>query len=110
MKPTPSSICLIQAPGNLDLIFEKRTVPDGDKPGQTKVKYTRDLSFTHAGRYHEFSVTDPDFMRRHKIWDKMEKGPQHLRLTDSANTFLCLSLGLEFRGRHYKICATIFEL
>jgi hypothetical protein len=109
MKPTPSSICFIQAPGDLDFVFQKRTVPDGDKPGQVKVKYTRDLSFTHAGHYHEFSVTDPDFMRRHKIWDRMQEEPQHLRLTDSANIFLCLSLGLEFRSRHYKICATIFE-
>jgi hypothetical protein len=109
MQPASFSICLAQAPGNLDFIFQKRTVPDGDNPGQTKVKFTRDLSFTHAGHYHEFSVTDPDFMRRHNIWNKTQEVAQHLRFTDSANIFLCLSLGLEFRSRHYKICATIFE-
>jgi hypothetical protein len=109
MKPKPFSICLIQAPGNLDFIFQKKTVPDGDNPGQTKLKNIRDLSFTDSGRYHEFSVTDPDFMRRHKIWDQMQDTAQHLRFTNFADIFLCLSLGLEFRGRHYKICATIFE-
>ena len=84
-------------------------VPDNDQPGQSKVKYVRDLTFIYAGRYHEFSVTDPDFMERHKIWDRMQETAQHLCLASSANIFLCLSLGLEFRGRHYKICATIFE-
>jgi hypothetical protein len=93
----------------LDFIFQKKTVPDGDNPGQTKLKNIRDLSFTDSGRYHEFSVTDPDFMRRHKIWDQMQDTAQHLRFTNFADIFLCLSLGLEFRGRHYKICATIFE-
>jgi hypothetical protein len=109
MKPAPSSSCLIQAPGNLDFIFQKKTVPDADKPGQMKVKYVRDLSFTHSGLYHEFSVTDPDFMRRRNIWNQMQEVAQHLRLTNFVDIFLCLSLGLEFRGRHYKICATIFE-
>jgi hypothetical protein len=109
MKPESFSICLIQAPGDLDFVFQKKTVPDGDNPGQTKLKNVRDLKFTHAGRYHEFSVTDPEFMKHHDIWDRMQEAPQHLRLKDSANTFLCLSLGLEFRSRHYKICATIFE-
>lgn len=109
MKSKPFSICLIRAPGDLDFVFQKKTVPDGDNPNQTKLKNVRDLKFTHAGRYHEFSVTDPDFMRRHDIWDKMQEAPQHLRFTNPANIFLCLSLGLEFRSRHYKICATIFE-
>lgn len=109
MKPKPSSICLIQAPGNLDFCFQKKAVPDDAKPGQMKPKYIRDLSFTHAGRYHEFSVTDPDFMKRHNIWNRMQEVTQLLRLNESGNCFLCLSLGLEFRGRHYKICATIFE-
>jgi len=109
MKPKPSSICLIQAPGNLDFCFQKKAVPDDRNPGQTKPKYVRDLSFYHAGHYHEFSVTDPDFMRRHKIWDRIQEVTQHLRLADAGHIFLCLSLGLEFRGRCYKICATIFE-
>jgi hypothetical protein len=109
MKPKPASLYLIQAPGDLDFCFQKIVVPDDDLPGQAKPKYIRDLTFTHAGRYHEFSVTDPDFMRRHNIWDRMQDTAQNMRLTTPANTFLCLSLGLEFRGRQFKICATIFE-
>jgi hypothetical protein len=73
MKPKPFSICLIQAPGNLDFYFQKKTVPDGDRPGQTKTKPVRELTFTHAGCYHEFSVTDPDFMRRRGIWDQCRR-------------------------------------
>jgi hypothetical protein len=109
MTPQASSIYLISAPPKMDFCFWKKSVSDSNNPGQMKTKYVRDLSFNYAGTYHEFSVTDPKFMKRHDIWNRMTDMPQLMRIQDAANYFLCLSLGLEFLGRHYKIGATIFE-
>ncbi|MGO8701642.1 MAG: dual OB domain-containing protein [Limisphaerales bacterium] len=108
MKPHPFSICLISAPAKMDFSFWKKPFRDHNT-GQDKTKYVRDLSFNRAGIYHEFSVTDPEFMKRHKIWDRMTEMPQIMRITDTSNYFLCLSLGLAFNERQYKISATIFE-
>lgn len=109
MTPQPSSICLIAAPSNMDFCFWKKSVPDANNPGQSKIKHVRELSFSYAGIYHEFSVTDPDFMKRHNIWTRMTDMAQLMRIQNASNYFLCLSLGLAFHGRHYKIGATIFE-
>jgi len=81
--------------------------PHDGTTGQMKTKWVRDLSFNHAGTYHEFSVTDPIFMR--PIWNRMTDTPQLMKFPDASNHFLCLSSGVEFHGRHYKICATIFQ-
>lgn len=107
MLPQPSTLCLIEAPKQMDFLFWKKTITDDQ--GKEKTKSVRELSFYLARQYHEFSVTDPAFMLRHKIWDRMTDMPQNIRLRDTPPIYLCLSLGLEFRSRHYKICATIFE-
>jgi hypothetical protein len=106
MTPPAFSICLIPGPQKMDLYFWKKPVQD-PHTGQMKSKYVRDLLFEHAGIDHEFSVTDPVFME--PIWKRMTDLPQVMRMPGASECFLCLSLGLEFHGRHYKICATIFE-
>jgi hypothetical protein len=107
MTPRKFSICLIPAPSKMDFSFWKK--PVRTNTGEEKIKYVRDLSFNLVGIYHEFSVTDPEFMQRHNIWNRMTEMPQLMRIPDASNYFLCLSLGLAFNEHHYKIGATIFE-
>jgi hypothetical protein len=104
-----ASLYLIKAPKNWSFTFWKHQIPDADNSGQMKTKQHRELSFQFNKRYHEFSVTDPEFTKRHKIYDRMTDMPQLLKVLDSTNVFFCLSLTPEFRKRHYKIAATIFE-
>ena len=106
MQKPASSIYLVQAAWNMNFCFYKTMVSDF-QTGQPKMKYIRDLSFHHAGIYHEFSVTDPIFMK--PIWNRMTEMPQNMIIQGTTNHFLCLSLGLSYHGRHYKIGATIFQ-
>jgi hypothetical protein len=110
MGNTAASLYLIKAPKDWHFMFWKSQAPDYDNLGQMKTKQHRELSFQFQKRHHEFSVTDPEFTKRHKIYDRMTDSPQSLKVLDSTNVFFCLSLTPEFRGRHYKIAATIFEL
>lgn len=105
-----STLALINAPQNMQFQYWKENVPDYDNPGQIKVKKNRKLSFSLGGVSHEFSVTDPAFTARHNIYNQMQQDrPQTFAFPALAQTFLCLSLTTPFRGKHYKIGATIFE-
>jgi hypothetical protein len=78
MEPKPFSICLISGPSNMDFTYWKKTYRNDQ--GEEKNKWVRNLSFHHAGIYHEFSVTDPVFMA--PIWGKMTGMPQLTRFPD----------------------------
>lgn len=106
MQPHQFSICLVPGPPKMDFFFWKKTVHD-PKTGQAKMKYVRDLSFHHSGAYHEFSVTDPEFMS--PFWKKITEHPQAMNFPDASRHYLCLSLGLDFHGKQYKVGATIFQ-
>jgi hypothetical protein len=75
------------------------------------------LTFSYAGEYHEFSVTDKAFTSRHNIYNRATEMRQTLTVPDPNNVYFCLSLtrltppdvNLRFSLHHYKICATIFE-
>ena len=110
MGKDAASLFLVKAPKDWNFMFWKSQVPDFDNPSQMKVKQHRELSFRFNGRYHDFSVTDPEFTKRHKIYDRMTDMHQLLKVSDSTNFFFCLSLTPEFRGQHFKIAATVFEL
>ena len=72
----------------------------------------RKLTFTYAGQPHEFSVTYIAFSTRHQIYDRATEEVQTLR-SRNPNVWFCLSLTKltpEFSRKHYKICATLFEL
>jgi hypothetical protein len=60
-----------------------------------KVGDKRRVIFNYNGRMYNLAATDPNY-------DQFEAG--HL----VPNGFLCISLGEEFQGDHYKIVATIF--
>ncbi len=76
-------------------------------PARLKPKWVRDLSFKLPGPTMSSRLLTPSLMR--PIWNRMTNMPQLMKFPDASNHFLCLNLGLEFHGRHYKICATIFQ-
>jgi len=69
----------------------------------------RRLSFKFAGTDHDFSVTDPIFTLRYRVYDKITDQPQTLIVPRPEDAYFCLSLTKEMNRRHYKICATILE-
>lgn len=104
-----ATLYLIKAPANWKFTFWKEVNPFAQNE-----KTIRRLEFTYAGRYHEFSVTDTDFTRRHGIFNRMKLYEQQmLTVPNPANAYFCLSLtrltSPNFDRKHYKICATIFE-
>ena len=110
MGNAAASLYLVKAPKGWSFTFWKAQVPDYNNPGQMKLKYHRELSFQFGKRYHEFSVTDPEFTKRHRIYDRMTDSPQLLKGLDSTDVFFCLSLTPELNKQQYKIAATVFEL
>jgi hypothetical protein len=74
-------------------------------------KEKRHFRFTlsYANSTHDFSVTDPLFTRRHKVFDKLTEELQTIEFAKPSEVFVCASLTPEFNGKQYKICATIFE-
>lgn len=74
------------------------------------VKHKRILHIEHQGRIHEFSIDDPEFQSRHHL-DPRTVGDRRIRFElDPAKTIVTASLTPPFKGHHYKIAATIFEL
>jgi hypothetical protein len=109
MGKAASTLALVKAPQNWKFEYWKEIKPGYDG-GPPKEKFHRDLQFKFGPHYHEFSVTDPEFMERHNVWKKMvQNSPQQVTVAKPDEVFFCLSLGLEFYGKHYKIAATIFE-
>ena len=104
-----SSICLIKAPVSWEFAFWKEPAPVYNCPGQMKEKKHLRLTFQHAGICHDCSVTDPEFTRRHDIFNRIQPEKQTLAIARAADAFFCLSLTLTFNSKHYKICATVFE-
>jgi hypothetical protein len=104
-----ATLYLLKAPTGWSFAFWRSEAPDDASPGQMKERQHRVLSFRFGGMCHEFSVTDDEFNDRHKIFDRASGLRQLLTIPDSTNVFFCLSLTPEFRNRHYKIGATIFE-
>jgi hypothetical protein len=107
MANQAASLYLIRAPADWAFTYWK-TWNAFEKRDEVK----RKLTFSYAGRPHEFSVTDIAFSTRHHIYDRATEEIQTLR-SGNPNVWFCLSLTKltpEFSRKHYKICATIFEL
>jgi hypothetical protein len=111
--PAPAAtLYLIKAPDGWSFTFWKEW---NSFENRNDVK--RKLTFSYAGEYHEFSVTDKAFTSRHNIYNRATETRQTLTVPDPNNVYFCLSLtrltppdvNLRFSLHHYKICATIFE-
>jgi hypothetical protein len=107
MPPPPASLYLIKAPAQWALRYFKEWYHYN---GYDRKR--RRLELTFARQYHEFSVTDPDFDRRFELpgaTSRWPDVPETLTVPNPAGCYFCLSLTPELNGKHYKICATIFE-
>ena len=109
MGAVAATLYLIKSPPGWTFTHWKEPNHYGPSP-----KTFRRLEFFYAGARHDFSVTDTDFTRRHKIYDIMQLYThQTLPILNPGNAYFCLSLTKltpKFSREHHKICATIFEI
>ncbi|MGN6387766.1 MAG: dual OB domain-containing protein [Verrucomicrobiota bacterium] len=105
----PATLFLMEAPKQYSIVYWKENGQDWSNPGHAKEKKQRRLWVRNGKRPHEFSITDPEFMSRHDLISRMTTQRQELELENRDSIFFCVSLTPEYNGRHYKICATIFE-
>ena len=109
MGAVAATLYLIKSPPGWTFTHWKEPNHYGPSP-----KTFRRLEFSYAGARHDFSVTDTDFTRRHKIYDIMQLYThQTLPILNPGNAYFCLSLTKltpKFSREHHKICATIFEI
>jgi hypothetical protein len=106
MGPQAATLYLIKAPEDAVFTFWKE-----QNRFENRIDTKRRLTFTYSGQSQEFSVTDPSFTARHRIFDRATGSLQSLRFTDR-ETYFCRSLtklSAKFSRKHYKICATIFQ-
>jgi hypothetical protein len=107
MGQRASSLYLIQAPEKWRFTYQRHY-----NPFKRCDQKSRKLELALAGRQHEFSVTDPEFDHRFKLpaetsrWSGFCTNPT---VPNPAGCYFCLSLTPVFNGKHYKICATLFE-
>ena len=104
---TPSTLTLIQPTTASVVRVVRENWPEGVK---TKIR----LHLRYAGIDHNFSVTDIEFIARHRIYDRAAReGDFSIPFSDPSKVAFCLSLTPPHpqpNGPHYKIAATIFEL
>lgn len=65
--------------------------------------------FRYRGVGYNFSITDPIFLHKHAAWPRGKTLPIEAPLRREDHCLLCISLGMMWQGKHYKIAATIFE-
>ena len=108
MQTPAATLYLIKAPPGWSFSFWKEW-----NSFEQRSDVKRKLSFTYAGEYHEFSVTDKAFTNRHNIYNRATETHQSLVVPNPDNVYFCLSLTRltppDFDRKHYKICATVFE-
>ncbi len=107
MGQAAASLYLVKAPEKFNLTYHKEY--NSFKRYDKKV---RKLEFKLDGKFHEYSVTDPEFDRRFKLpvaVSNWPDAPQAVVVPNPGGCYVCLSLTPELNGRHYKICATLFE-
>jgi hypothetical protein len=75
--------------------FEVIEKNDIENPEKKKIR----LLFTHNETQYDFPVTDPVFL------DLYRNNPRILRIVKSL--YLCISIGINFNGWHYKLVAGI---
>ncbi|HTB82848.1 MAG TPA: hypothetical protein VK742_04270 [Candidatus Sulfotelmatobacter sp.] len=104
MGANAATLFLIKAPAQWNFNYRKEW-----NSFTHKYDKRRRLSFDYAGKHHIFSVTDPSFTARHRVYENMTDQNQTVTVANPAGAYFCLSLTPEFNGKHYKIGATIFE-
>lgn len=101
MKP-PASLYLIQLERESPIDYWKEKGTDGREKTQMRMR------LTYRGRSHELAVTDPVFTARYEIYQQAEMN-RTKTLYVQGGTYVCVSLTREWKGRQYKIAATILE-
>lgn len=98
----PASLYLIRLERSATVEFWKETGSESREKTQMR------MQLVYRGRTHDLAVTDPLFTERHEIYQRAQ-----LNRTGSlelpAGCYVCVSLTREWKGRQYKIAATIFE-
>jgi hypothetical protein len=112
MNKDAASLYLLKAPEGFKITYHKEF--SSFKGHDRKI---RKLELRFAGKLHDFSVTDPAFYRRFKLPGAVSEwpvAPVTLAVPNPENVYFCLSLTKltppDFDRKHYKICATIFEV
>lgn len=74
------------------------------------VKRHRLAKLRYGGVVHEFDIDDPVLAERYfPRFPRIHAGRQRITLRSPAETFVCVSLTLPYRGHHYKIAAAFIE-
>lgn len=106
----PASIYLLKAPDLWRVQYWKDEMPAPDREDKMIEKTRRRLSMRYGGQYHEFDVTDPEFIRRYHVYEQAEFEQSHtVPLQNALSAYLCISLTPGYVGKQYKIAATIIE-
>jgi len=102
----PSTLYLIANPLNAKISWwiERGTAPDSD--GTSERLRTR-LTCTHGGASHTFALTDSRFSEKYHLFERAE--PKEQIMTLATPVFACVSLTRPWKGKQYKVAATIFE-
>jgi hypothetical protein len=72
-------------------------------------KMRRLLHVEHHGIEHLFSIDDPLFTEKHRIYERVRAGETIKEAIVPRPKILVVSLTPPFHGFHYKIAATIIE-
>lgn len=75
--------------------FEVIEKYDIENPDKKKIR----LQFSHNETKYDFPVTDPEFLKLYR------NNPRILRIVKSL--YLCVSIGINYKGLHYKLVAGI---
>jgi hypothetical protein len=102
-NPPKRSLCVIR-PENLRIRVESRD----DKESHGNRERWRAV-FRYRGVGYNLSITDPVFLHRHAAWPHGRMLPIEAPLRCEDDCLICVSLGMMWQGKHYKLAATIFE-
>ena len=65
----PASIYLVAALRDWRVFYWKEQVASPDHPGALLEKTRRRMNFRYNGAFHEFEVTDPEFLKRYSLFE-----------------------------------------
>lgn len=106
--PQPFTLALVESPPDSKVRWWREQVYDANNAGGSFVKTRERLSLRFPKQYHEFDITDPLFRLRHQTAATAVMNDETTLILPPP-FFVCLSLTKPFKGKHYKVAATIFE-
>ena len=96
-----SSLCVIQ-PGNvcMEIYYEYNSFSGS-------IQKKRRVKFLYNGVDYNLALTDPQMETKYGM--NMSFSENSSRIINIENPLLCISLGTEFHGYHYKLVAAVIE-